>query len=274
MESCAAQNSTLALSTAKNSPGHQALLCRIQLFVSSFSALSSLKSYTGRQLGYHALCPWFSFQFQSCRPFSNNLFLFFLLFNRRWTHLSLVCILANAIFYILALVYIVVFWLVPYFLWWKFTGWSNESHCYPLEDRNQPLVLAFVFVCFCLSFLVFVFVFVKPVCLNSWVGLLQFLRRLMEMKRMTPGNQPVVRDDYPRFSSDCLMIALHWQRPHIEIITQHYPSKLSGLQIIPICRQNYHSSPPPSSTLTFCNTSLLDQYLHKIQTNIKSELGR
>ena len=83
MQSCAAQNSTLALSTAKNSPGHQALLCRIQLFVSSFSALSSLKSYTGRQLGYHALCPWFSFQFQSCRPFSNNLFLFFLLFNRR-----------------------------------------------------------------------------------------------------------------------------------------------------------------------------------------------
>ena len=129
-------------------------------------------------------------------------------------------------------------------------------------------------LCLCLSLFLFVFVFVKPVCRNSWVGLLQFLRRLMEMKRMTPGNQPLVRDDYPRFSSDCLMIALHWQRPHIEIITQHYPSKLSGLQIIPICRQNYHSSPPPSSTLTFCNTSLLDQYLRKIQTNIKSELGR
>ena len=170
------------------------------------------------------------------------------------------------------------------------TLWKTEINPWPLPLSMSLLVLVFVCICFylslflsvfvfiCLSFylslFLFVFVFVKPVCLSSWVGLLQFLRRLMEMKRMTPGNQPLVRDDYPRFSSDCLMIALHWQRPHIEIITQHYPSKLSGLQIIPICRQNYHSSPPPSSTLTFCNTSLLDQYLHRNQTNIKSELGR
>ena len=113
---------------------------------------------------YHALCPWFSFQFQSCRPFSNNLFLFFLLFNRRWTHLSLVCILANAIFYILAPMRYVVFLLVPYFLWWKFTGLSDESHCYPLEDRNQPLAIAFVYVfvspCLCLYLFLFVFVFI------------------------------------------------------------------------------------------------------------------
>ena len=151
---------------------------------------------------------------------------------------------------------------------------KTEINPWPLPLSMSLLVLVFVCICFYLSLFLFVFVFVKPVCLNSWVGLLQFLRRLMEMKRMTPGNQPVVRDDYPRFSSDCLMIALHWQRPHIEIITQHYPSKLSGLQIIPICRQNYHSSPPSSSTLTFCNTSLLDQYLHRNQTNIKSELGQ
>ena len=175
----------------------------------------------------------------------------------------------------------VVFLLVPFF-YGENSQADQMSLIFTLSNTeinpwSLPLSLSlFVFVCpyLCLSFFLFVFVFVKPVCRNSRVGLLQFLRRLMEMKRMTPGNQPLVRDDYPRFSSDCLMIALHWQRPHIEIITQHYPSKLSGLQIIPICRQNYHSSPPPSSTLTFCNTSLLDQYLHRNQTNIKSELDQ
>ena len=90
-------------------------------------------------------------------------------------------------------------------------------------------------------------------CLTSSpVSLLQFPRPCMEINRVTPGNQPPVRADYPRFSSDCLMIALPLTKPthrrpklSLNIIRPNYPtSKLS-----PICRQNYHSSPPPSSTL-------------------------
>ena len=57
----------------------------------------------------------------------------------------------------------------------------------------------------------------------------------MEIIRVTPGNQPLVRADCPRFSSDCLMIALHLTKPthrrpklSLNIIRPNYPaSKLS-----------------------------------------------
>ena len=59
--------------------------------------------------------------------------------------------------------------------------------------------------------------------------------RCMEIIRVTPGNQPLVRADCPRFSSDCLMIALHLTKPthrrpklSLNIIRPNYPaSKLS-----------------------------------------------
>ena len=97
------------------------------------------------------------------------------------------------------------------------------------------------------------------------VSLLQFPSNLcMEINRVTPGNQPLVRADYPRFSSDCLMITLPPDKAHTssgKIITQHYPSKLSGLKIIPHLppKLSLISASLVNSPSAFCNTLLPDQ---------------
>ena len=137
------------------------------------------------------------------------------------------------------------------FVWFCLYGHSPDHSAGHLSHKSYQLSLigGFLFVWeripktsfsqyFCLT--------------SSPVSLLQFPRPCMEINRVTPGNQPPVRADYPRFSSDCLMIASPLTKPthrrpklSLNIIRPNYPtSKLS-----PICRQNYHSSPPPSSTL-------------------------
>lgn len=131
----------------------------------------------------------------------------------------------------------------------------KSNRCRSLTSENSVLLEIFPIIYNWL----FLFVFVGKSSKDkffTWpvaVSLLQFPSRLcMEINRVTPGNQPLVRADYPRFSSDCLMIALPLTKPthrraklSLNIIRPNYPaSKLS-----PICRQNYHSSPPPSSTL-------------------------
>ena len=114
-------------------------------------------------------------------------------------------------------------------------------------------------------------------CLTSSpVSLLQFPRPCMEINRVTPGNQPPVRADYPRFSSDCLMIALPPDKAHTssaKIIAQHYPSKLSDLKIIPHLppKLSLISASLVNSASTFCNTGSISlrqaEKYHKLVEN-------
>ena len=94
------------------------------------------------------------------------------------------------------------------------------------------------------------------------------LDQFVAISQAVHGNQPgdpwkstPVRADYPRFSSDCLMIALPPDKAHTssaKIITQHYPSKLSDLKIIPHLptKLSLISASLVNSPSTFCNKHL------------------
>ena len=144
------------------------------------------------------------------------------------------------------------------FVWFCLYGHSPDHSAGHLSHKSYQLSLigGFLFVWeripktsfsqyFCLT--------------SSPVSLLQFPRPCMEINRVTPGNQPPVRADYPRFSSDCLMIALPPDKAHTssaKIIAQHYPSKLSDLKIIPHLppKLSLISASLVNSASTFCNT--------------------